>query len=666
MYCDNCGCELGPDMKVCPVCGKKVEDMAADNGNSVRMEDVASQVADVSKNEDIGKELPDISKEANAAVVDTDEMEEEGTTVLKAVDLDKKVEENEDEEGTTVLSADMLKNQGMPMPNPNGMPMPGSNGRPMPGPNGRPMPEPNGMVPPFQPRPMQGQPGAAPQNGIPPFQPRPIPGQPGAMGGMPVNEKDEKKKNKKSKKEKAPKQPKAPKASKEPKTPKQPKEKKGKGGKVALIIILIVVVLALGGGAAYVVPKYLNYNKAEEAYKDGRIDDAVELYKKAGWMKDAETKVNGGVYYEYAASLAEEGNYIDAAASYEKVIALETVADEYKDAADKAKECYFNQAEKLYGEKKYTEAAEYYTKAGDYTGAAEKVKECSYMNGETLAEQKKYDEAVKAYETAGDYKDAADKIKECYYNNASDKMEAKEYAAAKELFLKSEYSDYSDKANECLIKQAEAYLADKKFEDAIKTYGEVDSKYKDCTKKIDSAYTKWGSSLYKSKDYKGAVEKYEQVTKKDVTDKINKAKAAYVKDHKDRSDETTMSYLCDLRYADYGSAEDDYTKLIGWTVESFVNDKLDDYKNKKTSADSSKTIYVHTMYLNENDASMSLKGYVIYSDGTKSNDITFGEVKDRYTTWMSIDPSSAIKGEATLYVYDDTDKLVEKFTFTIK
>ena len=97
MYCDNCGCELGPDMKVCPVCGKKVEDMAADNGNSVGMEDVASQVADVSKNEDIGKELPDISKEANAAVVDTDEMEEEGTTVLKAVDLDKKVEENEDE-----------------------------------------------------------------------------------------------------------------------------------------------------------------------------------------------------------------------------------------------------------------------------------------------------------------------------------------------------------------------------------------------------------------------------------------------------------------------------------------------------------------------------------------------------------------------------------------
>ena len=116
MYCDNCGCELGPDMKVCPVCGKKVEDMAADNGNSVRMEDVASQVADVSKNEDIGKELPDISKEANAAVVDTDEMEEEGTTVLKAVDLDKKVSRYAEESGNANAESERNADAGTKRP----------------------------------------------------------------------------------------------------------------------------------------------------------------------------------------------------------------------------------------------------------------------------------------------------------------------------------------------------------------------------------------------------------------------------------------------------------------------------------------------------------------------------------------------------------------------
>ncbi len=56
----------------------------------------------------------------------------------------------------------------------------------------------------------------------------------------------------------------------------------------------------------------------------------------------------------------------------------------YEDAAEAEKECYFNQAEKLYAEENYTEAAEYYEKAGDVNGAADKVKECSYMNGSKL------------------------------------------------------------------------------------------------------------------------------------------------------------------------------------------------------------------------------------------------------------------------------------------
>ena len=68
-----------------------------------------------------------------------------------------------------------------------------------------------------------------------------------------------------------------------------------------------------------------------------------------------------------------------------------------------------------------------------------------------------------------------------------------------------------------------------------------------------------------------------------------------------------------------------------------------------------KTIYVHTMYLNENEFTLNLKGYIVYSDGTKSNEITFGEIKNSYTTWLSIDSASAIKGDATLFIYN-TDK----------
>ena len=627
MFCDNCGCEIAPEVKICPVCGKKVEDMnPAGITDAGTIEDVSTtaddkaETADVMKQaSDIEKNLSDAADKESADVIDTDDMEEEGTTVLKAVDLEKETSVDEDEEGTTVLNSDMLKG---PAPNE----IPSFQNRPM-GVNNQPM----------QGRPMMGP------NGQP----------------MPMNGED-KKKNKK--KEKAPKQPKPQKAPKPPKEQNASKEKKGKGGKIALIVILIVIVLAGGGAAAIFVPKFMNYNKAEDALKNGKVDEAIDLYNKAKPIKDSKTKVNGGAYFEYAESLLAAGNFVEAADNYRKAAGLN-----YEGAAQKEKESYFSQAEKLYGEANYTEAAEYYEKAGDVNGAADKVKECSYMNGCALEGEKKYDEAIQAFTAAGDYQDAAEKIKECYYNDAVDKMAAGDYINAKDLFVKSEYNDYADKANECLCLLAEQYVSQQDYSKAIETYGQVDSSYKDCTADIDAVRIKWAKLLSDGKDYKAAVEMYSQVTTKDMTKKINKAKSKYIKDHFDSNDETTMNYICDLRQAGYDSADDDYTALTGWFIESFVNDDKEDYKSKNDSASSDKTIYIHTMFLTENDVTMNLKGYVVYSDGTKSNEVTFGEVKDRYTTWMSIDSSQAIKGAATLYIYEiDTNRLIEKYVFTIE
>ena len=648
MFCDNCGCEIAPEVKICPVCGKKVEDMnPAGITDAGTIEDVSTtaddkaETADVMKQaSDIEKNLSDAADKESADVIDTDDMEEEGTTVLKEVDLEKETSVDEDEEGTTVLNSDMLKGSA-----PNGIPSfqnrpMGVNNQPMPG---RPMMGPNGQ--PVQGRPMMGPNG----------QPMPGPnGQPVPMNG------EDKKKNKK--KEKAPKQPKPQKAPKPPKEQNASKEKKGKGGKIALIVILIVIVLAGGGAAAIFVPKFMNYNKAEDALKNGKVDEAIDLYNKAKPIKDSKTKVNGGAYFEYAENLFAAGNFVEAADNYRKAAGLN-----YEGAAQKEKESYFSQAEKLYGEANYTEAADYYEKAGDVNGAADKVKECSYMNGCALEGEKKYDEAIQAFTAAGDYQDAAEKIKECYYNDAVDKMAAGDYINAKDLFVKSEYNDYADKANECLCLLAEQYVSQQDYSKAIETYGQVDSSYKDCTADIDAVRIKWAKLLSDGKDYKAAVEMYSQVTTKDMTKKINKAKSKYIKDHFDSNDETTMNYICDLRQAGYDSADDDYTALTGWFIESFVNDDKEDYKSKNDSASSDKTIYIHTMFLTENDVTMNLKGYVVYSDGTKSNEVTFGEVKDRYTTWMSIDSSQAIKGAATLYIYEiDTNRLIEKYVFTIE
>jgi hypothetical protein len=57
----------------------------------------------------------------------------------------------------------------------------------------------------------------------------------------------------------------------------------------------------------------------------------------------------------------------------------------------------------------------------------------------------------------------------------------------------------------------------------------------------------------------------------------------------------------------------------------------------------------------------------MYADGTKSNDVELGEIKTASASWLSILPSEADAGVATLYIYDvNSKKLVEKYSFTIK
>ena len=87
MFCDNCGCEIAPGVKICPVCGKNLEGMMQDAG---MMEDISVKTEDTQKEaSDMEKVLSDASKKDNTDVINTDDLEEEGTTVLKALDLDK-------------------------------------------------------------------------------------------------------------------------------------------------------------------------------------------------------------------------------------------------------------------------------------------------------------------------------------------------------------------------------------------------------------------------------------------------------------------------------------------------------------------------------------------------------------------------------------------------
>ena len=154
MYCDNCGCELGENVRKCPVCGK---------------------------------EFPLIEPEVD-----------DSTTVLTG--------------GTQSMPQMMQQSQGNP-------------------------------VPPQQPQMGMPQPQIMPQEGA----------------DIMIKKKGEKK-------------------------------GMSKGSKAALIAIPVVIVIAIGVLAFIFVPKFRKYNEANDLMDQGKVEEAVTLYKDLGKFKEGKRR----------------------------------------------------------------------------------------------------------------------------------------------------------------------------------------------------------------------------------------------------------------------------------------------------------------------------------------------------------------------------------------
>ena len=266
MYCDNCGCELGENVRKCPVCGK---------------------------------EFPLIEPEVD-----------DSTTVLTSEpDVD------EDDDSTTVLTGGT---QGMPqmMQQPQGNP-----------------------VPPQQPQMGMPQPQIMPQEGA----------------DIMIKKKGEKK-------------------------------GMSKGAQAALIAIPVVIVIAIGVFAFIFVPKFRKYNEANDLMDQGKVEEAVTLYKDLGKFKDSYTKANGDAYYEYAEGLEKEGKNLEAAEYYKKSGNSRKAAENYSKSSDGDEESFSSD------------------------DAFDKAYQCYYNAGMDQMNAASYDAAIDAFNNAGSYKDASDKV----------------------------------------------------------------------------------------------------------------------------------------------------------------------------------------------------------------------------------------------------------------
>ena len=462
-------------------------------------------------------------------------------------------------------------------------------------------------------------------------------------------------------------------------------EKKGmsKGAKAALIIIPVVIIAAIGVMAFVYVPKFRKYNEANDLMTQGKVEEAVSIYKDLDKFKDSYRKANGDAYYEYAQDLEKEGKNLEAAEYYKKSANSRKSAENYSkssdgseedysssDAFDKADQCYYNAGMDQMNAASYDAAIDAFKNAGSYKDASDKVIECTYKKAQALITSKEYDDAIDILSTIEDYSDSAKLLSQCYYNKADEFFKSGKYDEAYELYIKSEHDDYKNKASECTYQKAEQYYKNKDYENAIKNYEKVDTDYKKCVTEKDRCYVALGNQAYKNKDYKKAIEYFQSVSKTDVSKKITNSKIAYIKANKSASNELTMKYVGELRYAGNETAQKIYSELVKWNVESFVNkDEKDlDNRSNEIKASSDNDIYIHTSFGFSGDDSMGIVGYVVYADGNKSDSITFSDpVVDGWSTWVKISGESAPKGVTYLYLENkDTKNIIEVYPFTIK
>ncbi len=449
-----------------------------------------------------------------------------------------------------------------------------------------------------------------------------------------------------------------PKKVKKEKAEKKPVAKKTMGVLIALAVVFVVLV----GAVALLVPKYLNYKKAETAFADGDIEMAVEYYAKAKPLFESKDMAEGGAYKSYAESLQQAGKYEEAITYYEKAQAANQTGLD-----GSIRECYKGYADTLYAAGKYEEALEYYVAAGSSYCDDDDESKCYYQLGVALYAAGDYEAAIEKFNNALEYEDALEKVAECY----SALGDAYVAEGTKEGYENAAWA-YSmagdtDKQNASLVSQAEAYMAAGDYQACIDAYIQVEDSYKDCTAELDEAYIALGDECRANKEYLASLEAYESVSDAiDVSKKIVRAKIGYIQHNKSTEDSTTMEFLCDLLEIGDSEAADYFVEITGWTVTTFVNGKVDSLTEQKDIVNAEHTVYAHAIF--EGSGSLNLTGYVVCSNGYTTDTESFENITSGSDITVKVPLNSAASGDtATLYLYDaSTGNIFMKYTFTFK
>lgn len=333
------------------------------------------------------------------------------------------------------------------------------------------------------------------------------------------------------------------------------------------------------------------YNEAVAFFEKGEFKEAGEVFEKLKTYRDSASFVLQA-YYLYAKELIENGKPHDAYMVLSSKVNKGNKS--YEDSIDLANTIEYQYASDCFREGEYTKAAEAFANLGDYNDSATRCLESKYRYGLELIKNGLYDEAEEVFTTLGDYKDSVRQINESIYQHGRALLEMEKFDdAIKVLGRLDNYRDCTRLLNEARYQKALRLMSQEKYQEAEKIFEEL-GYYSDSTTQLKECKYQRTLILVKDKKYKQAVTLFKELGYyKDSVEQWKAAMYAYVVEHNNNTDRTTLEYLTLLKNYNYQSSRDYYDSLYTWRATIAINTSETDRTTKKSTVSSYDTIYCH-------------------------------------------------------------------------
>ena len=215
------------------------------------------------------------------------------------------------------------------------------------------------------------------------------------------------------------------------------------------------------------------------ALNGGNYMQAVALYAEAGTSGDAKRK---GAYYAYAEALMTEASWDEAAQAFK-------MAEDYLDAKDRQTEPYEKAAVKAVESGDYALASAYYKKAGNEEASQKSM----YTLAEHLLAEKNWDAASAAFRDCGAYLDASKRVAEPYLVAGDAFLAEKRYAEAVRMYEKAGDAG-SESIQKAYYAEAEALMQAKQWDEASRMFLKAGD-YRDASERAYAAFKEEGDLL---------------------------------------------------------------------------------------------------------------------------------------------------------------------------